>query len=131
MTPEELQILRAYRLEQAHAALEDAEFLLLHHRSALSVVNRAYYAMFYATLALLQDISPIPSKHTGIIGLFDTTFIRTGIFDKQRSKDLHRAFDLRQASDYKTISPITPEQAQEITQRARTFVETITLFLTP
>ncbi|TAE31369.1 MAG: HEPN domain-containing protein [Candidatus Kapaibacterium sp.] len=129
MTPEELQTLRSYRMEQARAALEDAEFLLAHNRAALSVVNRAYYAMFYAALALLQDVSPLPSKHTGIIGLFDTNFIRTGIFDKQRSKDLHRAFDLRQASDYKTITPITNEQAHEITESARIFVEYLAHFL--
>ncbi len=128
MTPEELHTLRSYRLEQAQAALEDAEFLLAHRRSALSVVNRAYYAMFYAVLALLQDVTPLPSKHTGIIGLFDTMFVRAGRFDKQLSKDLHRAFDLRQASDYKTITPISPEQAREITERARTFVETISSF---
>ena len=86
MTPEELQIIRTYRLEQARTALEDAEFLLQHQRSAQSVVNRAYYAMFYAVLALLQDAPTLPSKHTGIIGLFDTMFVRTGIFEKQRSK---------------------------------------------
>jgi uncharacterized protein (UPF0332 family) len=129
VTSEELHTLRLYRMEQAHAALDDAEFLLLHNRTALSVVNRAYYAMFYAVLALLQDVSPLPAKHTGIIGLFDTNFARPGILDKQRSKDLHRAFDLRQASDYKTITPITLEQAQEITQHARAMVETVASFL--
>lgn len=129
MKPDEITTLRQYRLEQAKAALEDAEFLLLHQRSALSVVNRAYYAMFYAVLALLQDTSPLPSKHTGIIGLFDVMYIRTSIFDKQRSKDLHRAFDLRQASDYKTIAPITNEQAEEITASARVLLETVVQFL--
>ena len=129
MKPDEITTLRQYRLEQAKAALEDAEFLLLHQRSALSVVNRAYYGMFYAVLALLQDTSPLPSKHTGIIGLFDVMYIRTGIFDKQRSKDLHRAFDLRQASDYKTIDPITTEQAEELTTAARVLLETVVQFL--
>ena len=129
MKPDEITTLRQYRLEQAKAALEDAEFLLLHQRSALSVVNRAYYGMFYAVLALLQDTSPLPSKHTGIIGLFDVMYIRTGIFDKQRSKDLHRAFDLRQASDHKTIEPITTEQAEELTAAARVLLETVIQFL--
>ncbi len=129
MKPDEITTLRQYRLEQAKAALEDAEFLLLHQRSALSVVNRAYYGMFYAVLALLQDTSPLPSKHTGIIGLFDVMYIRTGIFDKQRSKDLHRAFDLRQASDYKTIEPVTIEQAEEVTASARALLETVVQFL--
>ena len=49
-------VLVVYRMDQARAALEEA--LLLHHsgKTTLGVVNRAYYAMFYAVLALLQKI---------------------------------------------------------------------------
>jgi uncharacterized protein (UPF0332 family) len=38
-------------------------------------VNRAYYAMFYAVLALLQRIGRVPSRHAGVISLFDTEFV--------------------------------------------------------
>ena len=43
------------RLEQAQEVLEDAKFLLDSNRGTLSAVNRCYYAMFYAVLALLQQ----------------------------------------------------------------------------
>ncbi len=42
--------LARYRLKQANECLEKASFLLDGGRSLRSVVNRAYYAMFYAVL---------------------------------------------------------------------------------
>ena len=50
MKDEEIASLIKYRLEQAQTALEDARFLLEGGRSPQSIVNRAYYAMFYAAL---------------------------------------------------------------------------------
>jgi uncharacterized protein (UPF0332 family) len=72
-------------LEQAQTAIEDAQFLLSGKRSPQSIVNRAYYAMFYAALALLQKINKVPSKHSGVISLFDTEFVLKGIFPKEFS----------------------------------------------
>jgi len=78
MSREEIQALVNYRLEQAQTALEDGKFLLEGGRSLQSIVNRTYYAMFYAALALLQKIGKVPSKHTGVISLFDTEFVVKG-----------------------------------------------------
>ena len=75
MKNDEITTLIKYRLEQAQTALNDAKFLLDGNRSPQSIVNRAYYAMFYAALALLQKIGTVPSKHTGVISLFDTEFV--------------------------------------------------------
>ena len=50
----EIEILIKHRLEQAREALDDAKYLIDGNRSPQSIVNRSYYAMFYATLALLQ-----------------------------------------------------------------------------
>ena len=82
---EEIAALIQYRLEQAEAALDDAKYLLDGNRSPQSVVNRAYYAMFYAALALLQKAGKIPSKHAGVIGLFDTEFVVKGAFPRELS----------------------------------------------
>lgn len=106
MKHEEVAELISYRIDQAKIALEDAKFLLAGNRSPQSIVNRSYYAMFYAALALLQKISKAPSKHTGVISLFDTEFVMKGIFPKELSKDFHKAFGLRQRSDYKVIKPV-------------------------
>jgi hypothetical protein len=72
MKPEEIEVLINYRLEQAEAALDDAKYLLEGQRSPQGIINRSYYAMFYAAIALLQKIGKIPSKHAGVISLFDT-----------------------------------------------------------
>ena len=100
MKPEETEVLITYRLEQAQTALDDARYLLDGKRSAQSIINRSYYAMFYAAIALLQKIGKIPSKHAGVISLFDREFVKKGIFPKALSKDFHKAFELRQVSDY-------------------------------
>jgi uncharacterized protein (UPF0332 family) len=119
------------RLAQARAALEDAKFLLDARRSPQSVINRSYYAMFYAALALLQQIGKAPSKHAGTISLFDTEFVIKGTFSKQLSKDFHQAFELRQESDYKVMAACSPEKAQDICTRAERFVDTVTQYLQP
>ena len=45
--------LAQYRLQQAAESLEEARYLLTGGKSLRSVVNRIYYGMFYAVLALL------------------------------------------------------------------------------
>ena len=105
--------------------LDDAKFLLDGNRSPQSIVNRAYYAMFYSTLALLQKIGKVPSKHTGVISLFDTEFALKGIFPKELSKNFHKAFELRQISDYRTLKPISKEKAGETLKNAVSFFESV------
>ena len=129
MKEQELSSLIRYRLEQAQTVLEDAQFLLEGDRSPQSIVNRAYYAMFYAVLALLQKIGKVPSKHAGVISLFDTEFVVKGKFPQELSKDLHKTFELRQVTDYTTLKPITKEKAQETLDRAILFVKAVKSFL--
>jgi uncharacterized protein len=71
-------------------ATGDAGFLLEGNRSPQSIVNRAYYAMFYAALALLETVGKVPSKHAGVISLFDTEFVLKGELPKDLSKDFPR-----------------------------------------
>ena len=114
-----------YRLEQAQIALDDAIYLNTGGRSPQSIINRCYYAMFYATLALLQDIGKAPTKHSGIISLFDTEYVIKGVFPRELSKDLHKAFELRQSSDYKVRPTMPEEQVKEEIDKASRFVEAV------
>ena len=129
MKNKEIEILIKHRLEQAHEALDVAKYLIDGNRSPQSIVNRSYYAMFYATLALLQKIAKVPTKHSGVISLFDREFVMKGIFDKSLSKDFHRAFELRQSVDYKIIKPIPTVKANEIWQKADNFVQSVEHYL--
>lgn len=112
-----------YRLDQARESLKEADVLLTAGMSLRSVMNRLYYAMFYAVLALLQDKQAGTSKHSGAISLFDREFIKTEIFDKKFSKALHRAFELRQKGDYMEQTEVTKQDIDEIRPEAVEFVE--------
>jgi hypothetical protein len=82
MNPEDLAALVRYRLFQAETTLADARYLLDGARSPQSIVNRCYYAMFYATLALLQTVGKAPARHSGILSLFDTEFVLKGVIPR-------------------------------------------------
>jgi len=126
---EEIAALVQYRLEQAEAALDDAKYLLDGNRSPQSVINRAYYAMFYAALALLQKAGKIPTKHAGAIGLFDTEFVLKGVFPRELSRDFHKAFELRQVSDYRVLQSPSREKAEETWERPTRFVRAVREYL--
>lgn len=122
MNSEPKQELVRLRLQQAHDALGDARYLYEGGRPSQGVINRAYYAMFYATLALLQNIGKAPSKHSGVLGLFDTQFILKGVFQESLSRDFHRAFDLRQVSDCQPIRSVKATESPSLIQKAEAFV---------
>ena len=126
---EENLILIRYRLEQADASIKEAQVLLEKGMSLRSVMNRLYYAMFYAVLALLQEKQLGTAKHTGAISLFDREYIKTSIFDKELSKTLHRAFELRQKGDYMEQAEVTQSDIDEMVLKATDFVNKVKGYL--
>lgn len=129
MKEEEIKELVRYRLNQARDSLNDAKYLLDGKCSIQSIINRSYYAMFYAALALLQTIGKVPSKHTGVIGLFDTEFVVKEIFPKDLSEMFHRAFELRQSSDYRVLKLPSIETTIHLLEQASTFVKKVEEYL--
>ncbi len=129
MKDDDRLVLVRRRLEQAQTALDDAEFLLDSGRSSQSIINRSYYAMFYAVLALLQLRGRVPSKHAGVISLFDTEYVLTGAFPKELSKDLHKAFEVRQVSDYRVVESLSADRARDSFDRAVRFVSAVSAYL--
>ena len=126
---EENLILIRYRLEQADASIKEAQVLLEKGMSLRSVMNRSYYAMFYAVLALLQEKQLGTAKHTGAISLFDREYIKTSIFDKELSKTLHRAFEFRQKGDYMEQAEVTQSDIDEMVLKATDFVNKVKGYL--
>jgi uncharacterized protein (UPF0332 family) len=128
MSDEKTTLIR-YRLSQARESLKEADVLLREQMSKRSVMNRLYYAMFYALLALLQDKQLGSSKHSGAISLFDREFIKTGTFEKDFSKVLHRTFELRQKADYMEQTEVTKQDIDEIHPQVLDFVNRIESYL--
>lgn len=124
MMSENVQALVAYRLEQADESIEAAR-TLLDKKLIRPSLNRAYYAMFYAVLALLAQGKKETSKHSGAIALFDRDYVKQGIFKKNYSRWLHDAFDLRQRSDYTAEYHASPEDAEMTLTNAEMFVEEV------
>lgn len=121
MITKNIRSLVTYRLQQADECL-DAARVLLEKRLNRPAVNRAYYAMFYAVLALLATRKRETSKHGGAISLFDKEFVKPGTFTKNFSRWLHDAFDLRQRSDYVVGVEVAKEEAENTLQHAVSFV---------
>ena len=114
-----------YRLDQARETLVDARVLYDNDRRPASVVNRAYYAMFYAALALMVTVGKSSSKHIGVIAFFDSEFVRKNIFPKEMSRMLHEAFEARQEGDYQNPDAIDRDKAAEILDAAGEFLKVV------
>lgn len=125
MSIDNIKALMTYRLEQADESLKAAE-LLLQGKLLRPSVNRAYYAMFYAVLALLASKKMETSKHSGVISLFDKEFVKTGSFPKEFSKWLHDAFTVRQRSDYSVQYIPSLQEVRDVCKNAFLFVRRVT-----
>lgn len=79
MSSENIKALVRYRLEQADESLQAAS-ILMEKKLLRPAINRSYYAMYYAVLALLAIEKKEISKHSGVISLFDKEFVKKGTF---------------------------------------------------
>ena len=118
---EEHRALVHYRLGEARETLEEARLLGRESRWR-GALNRVYYAMFYATLALLAVRQLAASRHSGVIALFHREFVRPGLFAREWARYLDIAFNLRNRSDYQDF--ITPDvvQIEELLEAAGHFI---------
>jgi uncharacterized protein (UPF0332 family) len=94
-------------------------------RTGRSVINRAYYAAFYAVLALMAQAGEKPRKHSQAIGLFDKLFIKTGKMPKTSSREIHQLFRLRKINDYESLATIEETEAKAAVQNADSFVKAV------
>ncbi|MEK6742773.1 MAG: HEPN domain-containing protein [Nitrospirota bacterium] len=117
--------LAQYRLKQAAESLEEAEFLMSGKMSPRSIINRAYYAMFYAVLALLVNEPYASSKHTGVLAYFNKNFIKSGLLPEALGRSLNKAFELRQRGDYREYIEMTHEQVAPFIGEARSFIAAV------
>lgn len=121
---DKIRALVAYRMGQADEALQAATTNLA-AGLVRSATNRAYYAMFYAVLALLAVEKKETSRHSGAIALFDREFVKSAVFPTEYSRWLHDAFALRQQADYAADRTVTAEQTQTLLEHAQDFVQRV------
>ena len=103
--------------------------LLLNDKDYESSVSRTYYAMFYAAQAVLLTKTLSFSSHKGVISAFGKHFVKTEIFPKQMGRELNRAFEKRQIGDYGYKFVVSEEEATQMLQYGKEFVNKITSWL--
>ena len=126
---EKMRSLALSRLQQAEESLDEAQFLFDGGKSLRSVINRVYYAMFYAILALLIFEPFGSSKHSAVLSYFNLHFIKNGRIPKELGRAVNKAFDLRQRGDYKEIVTIAPEQVEPLLGQTKEFIDSVRRFL--
>jgi len=128
-TDEKKKALAGYRLQQASESLEEACYLFNGGKSLRSVVNRVYYGMFYAVLALLIYEPYTSSKHSGVISHFNKRFVKGGIFPESMGHSLNKAFDLRQRGDYREYFELTKDQVEPLLDEMKHFIVSVRIYL--
>jgi len=115
-------------IERSRKYLKSAR-LLLNEGDFESSVSRVYYAMFFSVEALLLNKGLSFSSHKGVISAFGEHFVKTKIFPKEMSKELNRAFQKRQISDYDFTFSISEDDAERTLENGNVFVDTVVKYL--
>lgn len=120
--------LSKYRFEKATEQIRVAETLLENGMFSVSI-NRSYYAIFHAIRAVnaLDDFDS--SKHSGVIAHFNQYHVKTGEFDRESSRIIRNAADLREQADYEDFYIADENEATEILQKAKYFISEVEAYL--
>jgi uncharacterized protein len=110
---------RSARAAEHLAKDGDAEF----------AVGRAYYAMFHAAQALLNEKSLKFRRHSGVHNAFAEQFVKTGLIHNKYYRWLVAAFNKRIAGDYDIESDLTVEDASLLIGQAYEFLDAAKQFL--
>jgi len=116
------------RLESVELRMSLAEEKLVVAQDLLAaghyndVISKAYYAMFYASKAILLAVGEDPVKHTGVVALFGKHFAKVGLTDPRYGRTLAIAKRLREECDYNERKRATKEEAELAIANAEDFV---------
>jgi uncharacterized protein (UPF0332 family) len=117
-----------YRLQQANETILDVE-LLVENKRFRSAINRIYYGMFYALLALGTAQKFETSKHAQLIGWFNKNFIIEGLIDPKYGKIINKAFNRRTKGDYDTFVEFEENLVYEMLNEMKDFIYEISSFI--
>lgn len=125
---EATKILISVRLESADEDLDTAKELLKLNRYR-AAVNRAYYAIFSTTNAILLTKKIERSKHSGVEAAFIQNFIKAGIFGVEFGKIFNYIRKKREECDYSSRIKVDRETAEKIVEDAEKFIKKMKEYL--
>lgn len=125
---DERKSLIQYRIQQADETINDVHLLIENNRYR-AAVNRIYYGMFYALLALGLVYHYETSKHTQLIGWFNKNFIYQGVIEPQYGKYINQAFNARSKGDYDIYISFQKEQVEDMFGEMQDFIARIKQYI--
>lgn len=88
-----------YRIKRAKETYEDARFLA-ERESWNSCLNRLYYSVFYAVIAILLKKGIEVKSHSGVKHKLGEELVKKGLISKDLAKIYGLLFDFRHKGDY-------------------------------
>lgn len=114
----------AYRFGRAWETLDDAK-LLAEHGKWNSVVNRLYYASFYAVMAILLKHGIIAQTHDGTRTQFGLHFVKANKIDKSFGRLYTKLFDFRQKGDYGDMFDFDRDTVEPLIGQVEEFLQEV------
>ena len=123
---------RDYSLRRLEKSIDDLDTANITFTAGKynAAVNRAYYAVYHAIRAVLALDNVERSKHSGNISYFREHYLATNIFDRSFSETITNAESLRNEADYKDMRTISADEAQDIINKANSFIAVIKEYIT-
>ena len=121
MSPE-IAVLARHRLDRAREAFREGEALET-AGSFRGAVSRFYYAGLHAARALLATREVDSARHSGVISLFQTHFVRTALMPADVLRAFPRAFEKRLNTDYADFSEVSADDASRLRTEVAQFID--------
>jgi hypothetical protein len=115
-------------IERSKKYLQSAE-MLLKEGDFESSISRTYYAMFYSAQAAILTKKLSFSSHKGVLSAFGEHFIKNGVFSREMGRNLNKAFEKRQISDYEYRFVISEKEACDLLISGKAFVDILIKYL--
>lgn len=111
-----------YRVQLARESLYEAEVLAA-NQGWRGAINRMFYACFYAASALNVTEGLDSSKHSGVQGTFNQTFVKPGLFPSEVAQVYNRLFSYRNRTDYRDFEDADETSVMTYLPRVRHFIQ--------
>jgi uncharacterized protein (UPF0332 family) len=118
---------RLYLAKADHALVVAGDLMTRGH--APDAASKIYYAMYYATKALLPSEGIDVVKHSAVESAFGYHFAKTGRIDARYHKMLMNARKIREIADYDIDEEIVQPLASVKVEEGREFIAAIKRFL--
>ena len=119
-----------YRIEKAYGTLVEAQDCAEGNHWTLTA-NRLYYAVYYASKALLIQNGIVAKSHEGVIGMIGQNFVVPGIITIDEAKLLARLQNMRKTGDYDDFKEWHQEDVEPLFNKVEDYINKIKSLVEP